>query len=376
MREIPFSPPHVGEKELSAVSEALKSGWLSMGPKTAEFEVEFAKYVNAKEAVAVNSCTSALFLSLVANGVKPGDEVITTPYTFAATANTIEHLGARTVFADVEPGTLNLDSGEIESRITDNTKGIVVVHYAGQPADMDEINRIAEEHGLFVNEDAAHAIGAEYGGRKIGSGKNLASFSFYATKNLTTGEGGMITLEDGEKAGLLRKLRLHGMSRDAWKRYSGEGRWHYQIEHPGYKMNTTDINSALGLAQLAQLDEFNRRRAEIAERYREGLRDAEGVSFLEMKSQRKICNHLFPIFVPPEKRDDLIVSLAQEGIGTSVHFIPLHIMPYYRSKYGYSENSYPAAFEAYRKEVSLPIYPDLGDDDLDYVVQKVKEALQ
>ncbi len=375
MRQIPFSPPHVGEKELSAVSEALKSGWLSMGPKTAEFETEFAKYVNAREAVAVNSCTSALFLSLVVNGVRPRDEVITTPYTFAATANTIEHLGARPVFADVEPGTLNIDPGEVESKITDNTKGIVVVHYAGQPADMGEINGIAEKHGLFVNEDAAHAVGAEYEGRKIGSGRNLASFSFYATKNLTTGEGGMITLEDGEKAALLRKLRLHGMSRDAWKRYSGEGRWHYHIEHPGYKMNTTDINSALGLTQLAQIDEFNQRRAEIAERYREGLQDMDGISFLEMKNDRKTCNHLFPIFVSPEQRDGLIMSLAQAGIGASVHFIPLHIMPYYRDKYSYFEESYPVAFEAYRKEISLPIYPDLSDDDISYVIDALRKNL-
>ena len=375
MREIPFSPPHVGEEEVSAVSEALRSGWLSMGPKTAEFEKEFAKYVGAKEAVAVNSCTSGLFLSLIANGVQPGDEVITTPYTFASTANTIEHLGAQTVFADVEPGTLNIDPSEIGKKITEKTKGIVVVHYAGQPADMDEINKIAEEHGLFVNEDAAHAVGAEYNGRKIGSGKNLVSFSFYATKNLTTGEGGMVTLEDPEKAGLLRKMRLHGMSKDAWKRYSGEGRWHYQIEHPGYKMNTTDINSALGLTQLRQVDEFNRKRAEIAKSYRDGLQGIEGMSFLELKKGRKTCDHLFPVFVPLEKRDSLIASLAKAGIGTSVHFIPLHIMPYYKDKYGCAEGDYPNAFNAYKKEVSLPIYPDLSDNDVAYVAENVKKAL-
>jgi len=377
MKFIPFSLPHISKKEISAVVSVLNSGWLSMGPKTHQFEDSFSKYVGSKYAVAVNSCTAGLFLSLVAMGVKPKDEIITTPYTFCSTANVIEHLGAKPVFVDVQHDTLNIDPLLVEKKITKKTKGIIPVHFGGHPCDMDDINKIANENNLFVIEDAAHAIGAEYKGKRIGYGKNITCFSFYATKNITTGEGGMVTTDDKKIANKIRTIRLHGMSRDAWNRYATTGSWCYDVTNAGYKFNTTDINAALGLVQLKQISKFNRRREEIAKFYFDELSCLEKeLRLLRPRKYVKPAFHLFPILLKRYGRDRFIAEMKKVGVGLSVHFIPLHIMKYYREKYGYSPYDLRIAYESYIHEVSLPIYPDLKEMDLHHIVSSIKKILR
>jgi len=259
---LPFSSPLILEDEISEVADTLRSGWLTTGPKVKRFEEEFAQYVGSKHAVAVNSCTGALHLALVAEGIGPGDEVITTPFTFIATANVILHVGAKPVFVDIRPDTFNIDVDKIEEAITPKTKVIMPVHYAGQPCEMDEILEIARRHDLLVIEDAAHAVAAEYKERKIGTIGDVSCFSFYATKNLVTGEGGMVTTDDGKLAEKIKILSLHGMSKDAWRRYTAAGSWYYEVIYPGYKYNMTDIQASLGVHQLGKLPQFQKRRAE------------------------------------------------------------------------------------------------------------------
>ncbi|MGA9097610.1 MAG: DegT/DnrJ/EryC1/StrS aminotransferase family protein, partial [Methanotrichaceae archaeon] len=269
---LPYNLPSIEEDEINEVVDTLRSGWLTMGPKTQEFERLISKYTGARHTVAVNSCTGALHLSLIALGVGCGDEVITTPYTFAATGNTIIHTGAKPVFIDIKKDTYNIDPEKIEDAITSATKAIIPVHYAGQSCDIKAILDIAEDHGLFVIEDAAHAIGAEYDCQKIGTFGTTTCFSFYATKNMTTGEGGAITTEDDELADKLRTIRLHGISKDAWNRYSEKGKWYYEIEDAGWKYNMTDIQAALGIHQIKKLDSFIDIRREYANIYNSSLR--------------------------------------------------------------------------------------------------------
>jgi len=279
-----FSIPDITQKEIDEVVATLKSGWLTTGKKTQLFEKNFADYTGAKYAIALSSCTAALFLSLIVEGIQAGDEVITTPFTFVSTANVVHHLGAKPVFVDIEPDTYNIDPEKISLAITSKTKAIIPVHYSGQPCNMQQIMKIAADHNLRVIEDAAHAIGAEYQGKKVGGQGNLTCFSLFPTKNITTGEGGLITLNDKEKAIRLKKLRLHGMSKDGWKRYDQAESWYYEIHEAGYKFNLSDINAALGVIQLGRIKEINQKRKDLAEYYIQQLSHIPGIQTLSIPS--------------------------------------------------------------------------------------------
>jgi dTDP-4-amino-4,6-dideoxygalactose transaminase len=373
MKQIPFAVPDIGEEEIAEVSKTLRSGWLTMGRKTIEFEEALKNYTGAEQAIAVNSCTAALHLSLLAAGIKPGDEVITTPLTFAATANVIVHAGAIPVFSDIDSKTYNIDPAEIEKKLTHKTKAIIPVHYAGQPCDMAAIREIADTHDLVIIEDAAHAIGAQYRGEKVGNIKGSFStcFSFYATKNMTTGEGGAITLNNEGVANIARNLRLHGMSKDAWKRYGPGESWKYDIVACGWKYNTTDINATLGLCQLRKLDAYNHRRKYLAGLYDTELEDIVGIQ--EVPKDNDHVQHLYPILVP--HRDKFIEEMAKRGVSCSVHFIPLHLTKFYRNYYGYHPGFFPVCERIYENLVSIPLYPKMSDEDALYVVDCVKEVI-
>jgi len=372
MRQIPFALPLIGEEEISSVVDTIRSGWLTMGKKTFEFEEAIANYTGAKYAVALNSCTAALHLSLIASGIKPGDEVITTPFTFASTGNVIVHSGARPVFVDIDSETCNINPDKISEAITSKTKAIIPVHYAGQPCNMRAIMEIAEDNNLVVIEDAAHAIGAEYHKKKIGNLGNPTCFSFYATKNMTTGEGGAITSNDFEFVEKVRKLRLHGISKDAWKRYAG-GSWKYDIELCGWKYNTTDINSAIGLYQLKKIDEFNDIRKMYAGIYTRGLQNINNLGIFSKHYEDHVF-HLYPVLAPEKHRDAFIELLSLRGVSCSVHFIPLHLHSFYQSEYGYKRGDFPTCESIYDREVSLPLYPKMTEEDIKYVINSVKEV--
>lgn len=374
-----FSPPLIGEEEIAEVIDTLRSDWITTGPKVARFEAEFAAAVSASAAVALSSCTAALHTALAVSGIGPGDEVITTPLTFAATVNVVEHVGARPVLVDVEPDTLTIDPARIEAAITPRTRAIIPVHYAGHPADMDSIHALARDHRLLVLEDAAHALPAAYRGRTIGSGANPVAFSFYATKNLTTAEGGMLTGEPAfvERA---RVLSLHGMSRDAWKRYDKGGSWRYEVLAPGFKYNMTDIQAALGLRQLRKLAAFEERRREVVRLYAEAFRGAEA---LELPVERANVAHAWHLYVLRLRagvlrigRDQFIEELAARNIGTSVHFIPIHLHPYYRDRYGYRPASFPVAYDSFQRMISLPLNPRLADQDVADVIAAVRDVVR
>ena len=364
---MPYNLPSIGEEEISGVVDTLRSGWLTMGPRTIEFERLIAEYTGSKNAIAVNSCTAALHLSLLCLEIGRGDEVITTPFTFAATGNTIVNAGAKPVFVDIKKDTYNIDPEKIEERITPNTKAIIPVHYAGQACDIMAIRDIAEDHGLFVIEDAAHAIGSEYDCKKIGSFGTTTCFSFYATKNMTTGEGGAITTEDDALADRLRVMRLHGISKDAWNRYSEKGKWYYQIENAGWKYNMTDIQAALGIPQIKKLDSFIETRRKYANLYNNRLKEINGVITPFEDPRAKHIYHLYPLLLDGYNRDKFIENMNDKGIGCSVHFIPLHMHPLYRSM-GFKKGDYPHAEWVYEREVSLPLYPKMTPDDMDYVI--------
>jgi len=374
----PFAPS-LGEEEYAEVLDTLRSGWITMGPKTRTFEGAFAEYVGCRHALAVSSCTAGLHLALLAGGIGPGDEVITTPLTFCSTANVIVHQGATPVLADVCPDTLNIDPEEIEKRITPRTKAIIPVHLGGQPCEMDEIRAMAGEHNLLIIEDAAHAMGAEHKGRKIGTIGDLTVFSFYATKNLTTGEGGMVCTEDNGLAELVNILRLHGISKDAWKRYSDQGSWYYEVLLPGYKYNMTDIQASLGLHQLAKQGEFQRVRERYAQRYAEAFRDIREVTPLQIKDHVRHSWHLYVVQLDLERliidRGQFIEALRRENVGASVHFIPLHLHPYYRERYGFQRGDFPVAERAYERIVSLPLYPKMTEGDVEDVIEAVTKVV-
>jgi len=374
---LPFAPPLIGEEEISEVVATLRSGWITTGPKTKRFESEFAAYLGAPGALALNSCTAGLHTALVTLGVGPGDEVISTPLTFAASINVIEHVGARPVLADVQPDTLNIDPAEVEANIGPRTKAIIPVHFAGHPVDLDAIDDLARRHGLHVLEDAAHALPARYKGRWIGSGKNPVAFSFYATKNLTTGEGGMLTgsPEFLERA---RIVSLHGMSRDAWKRYDKSGQWYYEVLLPGFKYNMTDIQAAIGIWQLRKLASFEQRRRAVAAAYDRGFADDDA---LEAPTERPDVEHAWHLYVLRLRlealridRDQFIDELTRRNIGTSVHFIPIHLHPYYREKYRFGPETYPIAYSNYRRMISLPLNARLTDADVGNVIDAVRDV--
>ncbi len=374
---LPFAKPFIGEEEKKAVMEVLESGWISLGPKNREFEEKLANYLKVRHVIVVNSCTAGLFLSLKLLEVKPGDEVIIPTYTFCASANVVEHLGAKPVFVDVEPNTMLIDTEKIEEAITDKTKAIMPVHFAGQPADLDKILRIAKEYQIDVVEDAAHAIGAEFDGKKIGNFGLTTSFSFYAIKNMTTGDGGAIATNNDEVAERLRILRLHGMDKDAWKRYSAKGSWFYDVLDAGYKMNLTDIQAALGIVQLSRLETFIKRRRKLAKYYIELLGELDFIELPIEKPKRKHVFHLFTIFLKEDKlrinRDKFIEALRAENIGTSVHFIPVHTFTYYRIKYGYKPGDFPVAWEYYNREISLPLFNGMKECEVEDVAKAMEK---
>ena len=376
---LPYSQPAYDAREEQAAVEAIRSGWWSRGPKTAEFEQKFAEYIGVKYALAVNSCTAAMHLSLMVNGIGEGDEVIVPAMTFCATANTVVHVGATPVLCDIIPETGLIDPDDIEHRITERTKAIMPVHYAGRACDMDRITAIAQKHGLVIIEDAAHAVGTRYNGKMIGAAGNETAFSFYATKNLATGEGGMFTTNDAEKYEKARVLSLHGMSRNAWNRYSKGGSWHYDVLYAGYKYNMTDLAASIGLVQLEKQPQFDALRARYAAMYTEQLADLASVKLLQEAPGSQTSWHLFILWVDEEKlditRDEFIDILTNEyNIGLSVHFIPLPLHPFYQETYGAKKADYPNAAKLFKGLVSLPLYPAMKEEDVTYVAQAVREV--
>jgi len=372
---LPYNLPLIEEEEIKEEIDTLKSGWLTTGPKTIKFENLIAEYIGAKHAIAVNSCTAALHLSLVALGIGKGDEVITTPYTFASTGNVIIHAEAKPVFVDVKKETFNIDTERIKEAITPKTKAIIPVHYAGQPCDLKAIQEIAEDHNLYIIEDAAHAIGAEYDGKKIGTFSTTTCFSFYSTKNITTGEGGAITTDDDELHDKLRILRLHGISRDAWQRYSSKGSWYYEIESCGWKYNMMDMQAALGLHQIKKLDKFIEIRRKYTNIYNGELSKIDGVVVPYEKPNVKHVYHLYPILLRDYNRNKFIEQMREMNIGCSVHFIPLHLHPFYKNTFGFKKGDFPNEEWVYEREVSLPLYPKMKEKDINYVIIKIKDII-
>jgi len=377
--EIPFHKPYITEDEVSGVLDSLRSGWITMGPKTMEFEKRFGEYIGSRNAVSMNSCTACLHLALKMIDLKEGDEVIVPTITFTATAEVIAYFRAVPVLVDVDEETCNIDVTKIEEKITPRTKAIIAVHFAGQPCDMDELTDIAERHHLFVIEDAAHAIPAWYKGRTIGTIGDITCFSFYATKTLATGEGGMVTTGNDEWAERMKILRLHGISKDAWKRYTKEGSWFYEVIDAGYKYNMTDIQAALGLAQLSKVEWMWRRRSEIAKSYTESFQEYHEISLPAVKPDRESAWHLYTIRLDPGRfsggRDRFIEELKSRGVSTSVHFIPLYRHPYYRNTYGYDRKDFPVSEKIFERTVSLPLYPGMADEEIRWVTESVADVL-
>jgi dTDP-4-amino-4,6-dideoxygalactose transaminase len=375
---IPYNRPTIGEEEIAEVAATLRSGWITTGPRTAQFEEEFRAYTGAAHALAVNSCTGGLHLALTALGIGPGDEVITTPLTFCATVNTVLQVGATPVLADVgEDG--NLDPESVERSLTGRTRALLPVHLGGLPCRMSEIWRMARERGLRVVEDAAHAVGSRYRGAPIGSGSSDAvAFSFYATKNLTTGEGGMVTTPHAEVAELMRVLCLHGISRDAWNRYADRGKWYYQVETCGFKYNLSDVQSAIGIHQLRKLEGFISLRARLAGRYHDALAGVEEVEVPPDTFEGRHSWHLYAIRLRLEKldidREAFIRELAARGIGTSVHFIPIPLHAAFAREAGCAPQRCPRAMELYPRLVSLPLYPAMTEEQVDLVAAAVREV--
>ncbi len=440
---LPFALPDIDDAELNEIQDALASGWITTGPKVRQFEAEFAAYVGAKHAVAVNSCTAAMHLALEAIGLKRGDIVLTTPYTFAATAEVVRYFDATPVFVDIEPDTLNISPKGIREKVEKlkrekgaaihgRIKAVIPVHIAGHPCDMEAIVQIAEEYGLAIIEDAAHALPAYYKGHMIGAawkvedgrrktedGKwetenggsgvrpptsdfrpptsdlqlptsdlqpptseflHAVAFSFYATKTMTTGEGGMLTTDNDEIADRVRVMALHGISKDAWKRYTAEGSWYYEIIAPGYKYNMTDIAAAMGLAQLRKIEKMWKRRKEIARRYTEAFSQFPELEPPTVRPDVQHAWHLYILRLNLDRlrisRNQFIEELKARNIGTSVHFIPLHLHPYYRETYGYKPNDFPVAYREYQRVISLPIYSRMSDRDVEDVVEAVIDVVK
>ncbi|WP_374338297.1 DegT/DnrJ/EryC1/StrS family aminotransferase [Leeia sp.] len=384
---LPFALPDIGEEEIAEVVDALRSGWVTTGPKTRQFEADFAQYLGSSEAdplqaISVNSATAGLHLALEAIGIQPGDEVITTPYTFTASAEVIRYLGAHPVFVDIDPATFNIDPEKIEAAITPRTRAIIPVHFAGLACDMTRILQLARQHGLKVVEDAAHTLPSRHRGALIGTLQSEATvFSFYATKTITTGEGGMVVMRDKALAQRCRTMRLHGINRDAFDRYvSKTPAWYYEVVAPGFKYNLTDIASALGIQQLKKADRFQQRRQQMAERYNAALSDLP----LILPPKATIAGdshswHLYVLQVRPEagiNRDQLIQAMADRGIGCSVHFIPLHLQPYWRDTYALKPEDFPHALQVYQGAFSLPLYTRMSDADVERVIAALRGILR
>ena len=377
---LPYHQPSLGVEEEASILDSIRSGWLTTGPKTKAFEHNVAAYVGAAHCVAVNSCTAALHLALEAVGVGPGDEVITSPLTFASTANVIVHRGAAPVFADVEADTFNLDPAAFEAAITPRTKAVIPVHLFGQACDMDAINLIARRHSIAVIEDAAHAIGTEYKGVRIGGSGNLTAFSFYATKNITSGgEGGALTTNDAALAERLAIMSLHGISKDAWKRYSSSGYKHWDIIYPGYKYNMFDLQAAIALPQLEKIESFWERRVAIKKRFDAGLL---GLDLLMTPAEReygKHAYHLYPIVLRLDRlradRDTIMNAIQAENVGIGIHFRAVHTHPYYMEQWGFRRGMFANAERYSDATISLPFYPKMSDADVEDVIAVVHKVL-
>lgn len=373
---IPFHRASIGQEEIDAVTEVLNSRWITTGPKAQQLEEEFASYVGARHAIAVNSCTAALQLALDAIALQPGDEVIVPTYTFTATAAAVAHFGARPVLCDSTRGGFNLDPDILANLISSRTRAIIPVHVAGLPCDLDAIHAIARKYGLAVIEDAAHALPAIFRGKMVGSVSELTAFSFYATKTITSGEGGMLTTQDDEYAERAARMRLHGISGDAWKRYARNGSWFYEVTAAGYKLNLSDILAAIALVQLKKCDRFREQRKAVVEAYLDGFGNMDGLEMPPIgDSERMSAWHLFILRLRPSEldttRDVFIEELNRVGIGTSVHFIPLHLHPYYAETYGYQKGDFPNAEDAYSRAISLPLFPDMDRGSVERVIQAV-----
>ena len=374
-----FGAPAIEDAEIAEVVASLRSGWLGTGPKVARFEADFAAYKRAAHAVAVSSCTAALHLSMLALGLQPGDEVITTALTFAATVNAIIHAGATPMLADVDPATMNIDPDSVRRAVTPRTRAILPVHFAGRACDMDELLAICEENGLALIEDCAHAIETEYRGRHAGTFGSFGCFSFYVTKNVVTGEGGMVLAARDEDASRIKVLALHGMSKDAWKRFTDEGYRHYYVTECGYKYNLTDIQAALGLHQLARVEANWERRREVWARYQ---RELAGLGLglpAEPEPGTRHAYHLYTVMVDKERcgiaRDDFLDAMTAQNIGVGVHYLAIPEHPYYRKRYGWRPGDFPEARRIGRQTVSLPLSPALNDADVEDVIEGVHRVV-
>ncbi|WP_027176291.1 DegT/DnrJ/EryC1/StrS family aminotransferase [Desulfovibrio aminophilus] len=378
-RFLVFGSPLILQEEVDEVVASMRSGWLGTGPKVARFQSDFAAYVGAPHAAALNSCTAALHLALVALDLKPGDEVITTPLTFCASVNAIIHAGGTPVLADVDPRTMNIDPERVREKITPRTKAILPVHFAGRSCDMDALTSLAREHGLFLVEDCAHAIETTWRGRHAGTFGDLGCFSFYATKNVATGEGGMVVSSDAERMARIKILGLHGMSADAWKRFGDEGYKHYFVVEAGFKYNMMDLQAAIGIHQLARVEENHVRRRAVWEMYDRAFADLPlGLPAPEEPNTRH-ARHLYTILVDEARcgvsRDDFLTRMTREGIGVGVHYLSVPEHPYYQQRYGWRPEDWPEAMTIGRRTVSLPLSPKLSDADVADVIEAVRLIL-
>lgn len=374
-----FGAPRIEEPEIREVLSCLRSGWVSTGPRVGRFEEMFRDHTGAKHARALASCTAGLHLSMLVSGVKPGDEVITTPMTFASTANVITHVGAVPVFTDCDRRTMTIDPEEVRKKITKKTRALIPVHFAGRPCEMDPLLEIAREHGLFVIEDAAHAIESVYRGRKVGTIGDLTCFSFYVTKNIITAEGGMVTTDNDEWADMIEMYGLHGLNKGAWRRYSDEGFKHYEVIYPGYKYNLTDLQASLGIHQLPRIGKYLKRREEIWKRYDEAFADLPVITPAPPAPDTVHARHLYTLLIDAAAagmtRDDVQQALHRENIGTGIHFIAVHLHKYYRETYGYTRGDFPNAEFISDRTISLPLSASLTDVDVDDVIAAVRKVL-
>lgn len=376
---IHFTQPQFGKEEKKEVMAALDSGWVTLGPRTKQFEEDFAKYVGAKHAVGVSSCTAGLHVALLAAGIGRGDEVITTPFTFTATANTIVQVGATPVFADIDEKTFNIDPKKVEEKITKKTKAIIPVHYGGLPVDLTALKKIAKKHNLILIEDAAHAAGAYYKNEKIGVLTDMAVFSFHPIKNMSTGDGGMVTTNNDEFADKLRKLRLHGMSKDAWKRHTASGSWAYDVDVPGFKYNMTDISAAIGIHQLRKLDGFISTRKAYAQIFDDVFRDITEITTPYVPQDQEHIYTLYTVKINTDAlkigRDEIVDELKKANIGANVQFIPLHYLSYYKNTYGYKKGDFPNTEKVFDQIISLPLYPGLTPTTMRYIAKTMKNII-
>lgn len=368
---LPYCQVSFDKSEMLEVQKCLESGWLTMGNKVIDFEERFAKYIGVKYAVSVNSCTAALQLALMAYGIGEGDEVLVPSFTFVSTVNVILHVGAKPVFVDIDRATLNMAPGDLEKKITSRTKAIIPVHYAGMPVDLTVIAKVAKAHKLVIIEDAAHAVGTKYKEKNIGAHGNTTCFSFYATKTMTTGEGGMLTTNNSKIAHFAMRNRLHGISKDAWKRYTKAGTWKYDVLSPGLKCNMTDVQAAMGIHQLEKLEKFVDKRIEYANLYDAGFATNPRIETIVVPKVARHSRHLYTILLHDFDREDFIAKMTDFNIGTSVHFIPVHHFTYYKKHFPVKKKELAVTDDVFKRIVSLPLYPKMTKEDIQYVIESV-----